>query len=336
VATTGIASIDALFARVPGAALATDRESVGAVQALLIGHGFGNLPTLLSHAYGLFGPVTEAAVRSFQSSHGLPASGAVDAPTLASLVTVPAKAPLVSRAYSALVLDVPFTGLLPLAAMTMLFEGGGYFCAANLNTDGCGLSYGLIQWAQRPGRLNQLLSAFNVGEPSLFVTIFGAGDRGVAAGLLAHTAKPHGGVDSETGRTVDAAFDLVAEPWCSRFQKAGQTPALQRIQMAEAVKNFGASARRIQAAAPVASSERALAFMLDVANQFGDAGARSIAQAVARPAMTESEFLAAAQAESVARVAQQYGSGSPEARSTLSRREAIRLTPWLSDTAVTV
>jgi hypothetical protein len=336
VAATGIASIDALFAGQPGAALGTDRDSVGAVQALLIGHGFRNLPTILSHAYGLFGPLTDSAVRAFQSAQALAPTGVVDAATLAALVRVPAQTPLVSRAYAALVLDVPFTGLLPLAAVTMQFEGGGYFCAANLNSDNCGLSYGLLQWAQRPGRLNALLAAWQDAQPALFTAIFGGGDARVAAGLLAHTAKPHGGVDPETGRTTDPAFDLVAEPWCGRFRQAGQRPELQRVQMTEAVKDFTASARRVQAAAPVIASERALAFMLDVANQFGDAGARSIAQAVSRPSMSEADFLAAAQAESVARVAQQYGAGSAEARSTLARREAIRVTPWLSDTALAV
>ena len=87
---------------------------------------------------------------------------------------------------------------------------------------------------------------------------------------------------------------------------------------------------------PLVTSERGLAFMLDVANQFGDGGAHSIATTVARPGMTEAAFLEAAEAESVARVARQYGAESAESKSTQNRREAIRTTTFLSDGAVRV
>jgi hypothetical protein len=335
VASTGIPSIDALFSGEPEAALGADRESVGAVQALLIGHGFRTLPTLLAGSYGIFGPQTTAAVRGFQSANALPVSGVVDVATLAALVRVPAANPLVSRAYSALVLDVPFTGLLSLGAVTMQFEGGGYFCAANLNSDGCGLSFGLIQWAQRPGRLHELLLAWQRTDSALFTSLLGDGDQALVDALVGHTAQPHGGLDPATGHTTDPMFDLVSEPWTSRFQTAGCVPVFQRTQLAETVKGITTSARRIQTMVPLVTSERGLAFMLDLANQFGDGGAHSIAEAVASPGMTEADFLLAVQTESVARVSRQYGASSAEARAALNRRQVIRATPWLSDSSMT-
>jgi peptidoglycan hydrolase-like protein with peptidoglycan-binding domain len=333
----GIEAIDALLNGSSTTPIqAADREGVGAAQALLIGHGFHSLPTMLASSYGMLGPQTTTALRAFQTANGLPVTGAIDGRTLQSLVTIPAPSPQISRAYAALVLDVAFTGLLPLATITMQFEGGGFFGAANLNTDKCGLSFGLIQWAQKPRRLQELLTAFQRADANRFVTILGGGDTAAADGLLTHTAKPSGGVDPLTGATTDARFDLIVEPWRTRFAAAGRDPVFHRAQIDAAVAAFTASARQIQVNVPNVVSERGLAFMLDVANQFGDGGAHSIAAAVARPGMTEAAFLEAAEVESVARVARQYGADSAEAKSTQNRREAIRTTAVLSNASVRV
>jgi hypothetical protein len=87
---------------------------------------------------------------------------------------------------------------------------------------------------------------------------------------------------------------------------------------------------------PVVTSERGLTAMLDVANQFGDAGARSVAAAVMKAGMTEAEFLLAMENETVARVSRKYGAASAEARSTANRREAVRTTAWLTDAPSTL
>src|SRR5262245_33088728 len=228
----GIAALDRLWSDEAAPCItASDREAVAAVQGLLIGHGYRRLPTLLSASCGLFGPQTAAAVQKFQSTHALPATNAIDRATLRALVTIPATSPIISRLYAAFVLDISFTGLLRSAAVTMQLEGGGYFGAANRNTDRCGLSFGLIQWAQRPGRLHELLAAFEQADPNRFVAVFGGGDRLVARGLLAHTARPNGGVDPATGRTLDPAYDLVAQPWRDRVREAGRDRFFQRAQI---------------------------------------------------------------------------------------------------------
>lgn len=331
----GIAALDRLMADASGPSIErTARDAVGAVQTLLSGHGFHGMPSMLDASYGHFGPQTEAALIAFRATHGLAASAVVDAATLNALVTVPASTPMLSPAYLGFVLDVAFTGLLPMAMVTMQLEGGGRFCAANGNTDRCGLSFGLIQWAQRPGRLHELLLALDTAHADLFTRIFGGGDAELARALLTHTAKPSGGVDPGTGVTTDARFDLVAEPWCSRFREAGREPVFQKQQVAVALDAFEQSLRRIRETTPVVTSRRGLTAMLDVANQFGDSGAAAIARAVMRTGITELEFLMALESETVARVSRKYGDGSPEARSTANRRQLVRTTPWLSDSVV--
>jgi len=331
----GIAALDRLWTDDAAPPVApTDRESVAAVQALLIGHGYTRLPTVLAPSCGVYGPQTIGALTEFQSNQGLPATGTIDAATLRALTKVPAVSPVVSSVYAAFVLEVAATGLFRPATLTMQFEGGGRFAAANWNTDRCGLSFGLIQWAQRPGRLHGLLAAFERADQALFVRIFGAGDAVVAKGLLAHTGGTNGGVDRASGETKDSRYDLIKEPWRSRFLAAGREPVFQRAQVADALAAFSVSAWRIRDTMPLVTSERGLAFMLDVANQFGDNGAKSVAAAATKtlkPGATEADFLAAVGRETVNRVARQYGASSAEARSTSNRREGMRTTPWLTD-----
>jgi hypothetical protein len=197
------------------------------------------------------------------------------------------------------------------------------------------LSFGLIQWAQRPGRLHELLAAFQLADQDRFVRILGAGDAQAAQGLVLHTGGINGGVDRVTGLTRDPHYDLIAEPWRSRFLEAGRDPVFQRVQIATALAAFSVSARNIQQTMPLVVSERALAFMLDVANQFGDTGARSVVSTVMKTlkaGASEMDFLSAVGGETVARIARQFGAVSKEVRSTSNRREVMRTTPWLTDT----
>lgn len=339
-ATSGISVIDTLFTSDAGPPIVTgaaDHEAVGLVQDLLAGHGFAGMPGLTSASRGVFGPATTQAIRSFQQRCGLPsvppddaASCTVDAATLRALVDTPAATPTACRGYLSLVLDFPFTGMLRVMSLTTLFEGGGKFTAQNRNTDGAGLSFGLIQWAQRPGRLNELLRAFRAQQPAAFVRTLGGGDAALADRLVAHTARPNGGVDAR-GRSVDPAFELAGDPWTGRFREAGLDRALQAVQVSAALRAFAASFAGIRAFAPQVKSERGVAFLLDVANQHGDGGARSIFTAVARPGLGEAALLAAMEEESVRRVSKQFGPNGDVAQSTRSRRHTFRTTAFLSD-----
>lgn len=240
-----------------------------------------------------------------------------------------------SRGYLTLVLDFLFDGMTRVMSLTTQFEGGGRFGATNPNSDHAGLSFGLIQWAQKPRRLNELLRAFQAAQPQLFVQVFGSGDAGVAQGLLAHTAKPNGGVD-DSGHTTDPAFNLISDVWLGRFRAASLNREFQRVQVKTALDAFGKSLRELRNFAPQIQSERGVAFMLDLANQHGDGGARNIFTKVSRPGMTEAETLQVMQDESVARLGTQFKDDPKRdeiVASTQARREAFRTSTLLSDSS---
>jgi hypothetical protein len=245
------------------------------------------------------------------------------------MVDVPAVAPSMARGYLALALDFAFTPLVQIVSITSQFEGAGRFTAINRNTDSAGLSFGAIQWAQKPGRLNELLRACQAAENDVFVQIFGVGDAALAAALVEHTALPGCGVDSQ-GQTTDPRFDLTSETWVSRFLAAGRHRVLQSVQVNAALDAFQKSLARLRTFAPQIQSQRGVAFMLDLANQHGDGGAQRIFQTVQSPGLSEPELLEAVEQESVARVRRQFGDG-PITDSTRNRREAFRTTPLLSD-----
>ena len=344
-ALSGVSTIDALIEDLSAPPIVNtggDRPAVAIVQDLLRAHGVSGMPRQGNAAHGSFGPATTAAVRNFQQAHGLPVVppgnpqvATVDGTTLRTLATVPTEAnanPAASRGYLTLTLDFPFTGMLRVMSITTEFEGGGRFTAQNRNTDRAGLSYGLIQWAQRPRRLHDIVSAFQTEEPQLFVSIFGDGDANLAQRLVEHTNKSNGGVNTN-GTTTNPAFNLITNPWTERFNRAALTPALQKVQVRTALAAFNKSFEFLQGFASGITSERDVAFMLDLANQHGDGGARNVFRTVhqAQPNLSGAGLLAALANESVRRVAAQFGANSPEAQSTRNRRDAFRFTALLSD-----
>ena len=300
-----------------------DRDSVGLVQQMLGGLGHAGLPNLLSPDYGVFGARTIAAVEQFRAAQGLPPGSYIDAQCLRTLVEQSPSDPVASRGYITLVLDFPYSGLVKILSVVAQMEGAGKFSAVNLNTDKAGLSFGLIQWAQKPGRLTEVLQAFVNASAMDFANIFGGSE--VSAKMMAHTRLPNGGIDGATGISTDAEFDLVKEPWVSRFRKAALFKPFQQAQVRTALKDFSASQNRIGQYAPQLKSERAMGFMLDLANQFGDGGARKIYQAVSRDGMAIGALLAAMADESVARM--QY----PMKAGTQARRQDFLTTAFLSD-----
>ena len=332
-AQCGIPRVDSLLSGATGVAPIApgdqDRSAVGAVQDLLTGLGQRGMPGLLSPDYGVFGPATSGAVRNFRQQQNLPPQDSVDSQALQTMVQAPASAPIASQVYLSLVLDIPFTGLAKVLSITAQMEGAGKFAALNRNTDRAGLSFGLIQWAQKPGRLAEILGEFSSSSPDDFSRIFGGGDATQSAGLLAHTQKVKGGIDPATGLTTDPAFDLIAEPWVSRFSQAALFVPFQQVQVRAALKDFGGSLATLRQYASQLQSERAVAFMLDLANQFGDGGARSIYQAVQQAALSEAQLLQAIADESVRRIQDPFKPG------TQARRAHFLAATFLSDAPFT-
>jgi hypothetical protein len=73
------------------------------------------------------------------------------------------------------------------------------------------------------------------------------------------------------------------------------------------------------------NTERAIGFTLDLANQFGDGGARNIYQAVSQNGMAIPDILQAMADESVVRIQ------DPWKAATQSRRQHFLTTDFLSD-----
>ncbi|MFY9742735.1 MAG: hypothetical protein WAK21_12080, partial [Candidatus Sulfotelmatobacter sp.] len=330
-ARCAISRIDDLNAGAAGATAIgpgdTDRQSVQVVQSLLSGQGASGLPNLQSADYGVFGPATSTAVENFRLHNGLPLGNQVDVRTLQTLVQTPALTPIVSRGYLTLVLDFNYSGLARILSVVAQMEGGGKFGALNLNRDKAGLSFGLIQWAQKPGRLAEILNAFFSASPAGFVRIFGAGNASLANGLLVHTKQMSGGVDTATGRTTDLNFDLVNEPWVGRFRTSALWVPFQQVQVRTAISDFQGSLAMVQQYAPQLDTERAVGFALDLANQFGDAGARGIYRSVCQAGMSLSALLQGMARESVERIQ------DPWKAATQARRDLFLTTSFLSDNA---
>jgi peptidoglycan hydrolase-like protein with peptidoglycan-binding domain len=332
-ANTGITRIDSLMAGAPGvppiAIGDPDRDAVGAIQDLLAGYGNNQLPDVRLPAHGNYGSMTAAAVQQFRANNGLPPSSQVDSDCLMALAHGRTSDPMACRSYIALALDVAVGPMTYLMTLTGLWEADARFALLNLNTDRAGLSFGVIQWAQKPGRLAEILSAFQSADAARFSNLFG-GDA-TASGLLAHVAQASGGVDPVSGAATDPAFDLIADPWPSRFRAAGLDPVFQTVQVNVATADAQSAFDRMSAHTALIASQRGVGFLLDVANQHGIAGALSIYDAVFTGGLSESALLQAMRDESVRRVSAQFGAGSDEAQSTASRRDWFRTTPVLSD-----
>jgi peptidoglycan hydrolase-like protein with peptidoglycan-binding domain len=328
-ARSGLARIDGLFEGAAGAQPVgpgdPDKESVGAIQDLLRGHGQPFMPAPPAPDYGNFGNRTKAAVNAFRSQHGLDAADTVDTAMMQALIQTPAPKPVASRPYITLALDLEWSGLTKIVALTSILEGQGAFAAMNRNTDKAGLSFGIIQWAQSQGRLHEILQAFATADAAAFNTIFGGGDAALAAGLLQHAARPNGGVDA-IGATTDARFDLTDDTWIARFQAAALSQPFQKVQMAAALAAFQSALNSLKGYAPEFTTERQVAFMLDLANQFGPGGARSLYRATAQSGQTAAEHLSAIAGESVNRIAASAKDG------TRNRRNLFLTTALLADT----
>jgi hypothetical protein len=335
-----IAQIDQFLAPAPTVPVdlgTCQRDAVGIIQDLLSGHQFSKLPSILSPTYGAFGDATRSALVSFKNTCGLTPDTMLSSDTLNRLIQIPAKDPRATQAYLSLVLGIPFSGMHRILALTALMEGVGKFAALNLNTDGAGLSFGLIQWAQRPGRLTDIVSALHDADEPKFVEIFGAGDPTVADGLIAHLRKPLGGV-TDAGVTTDPAFNLIAPPWTERFAEAALHPVFQQVQVRTAILAFESSLAKLRQydTSGIVKSERAVAFMLDVANQFGDGrvqrppappdkGLAGLYRRVFRPGMDETTLLQGIADATVNAMPARFQAG------VRARRSLFLTTPLLAD-----
>lgn len=236
--------------------------AVAYVQDLLRGHGYEGLPDPRVGGYGSYGEITAHAVADYCARNKLDGNAGTDSTVLRDLTTRPAPAAIFSPAYVPLVLGLPFTSTARFVWLSSLFETRGAFCTLNLNTDRCGVSFGILQWSQRPGQLHAILEASATQASASWTAIMGD------TAVLGYTAKPDGGLNAE-GWAADPAFELTKDPWKTKLLKLGADTGIQRVQFGFASSSYQAQLDRIQSWAGGAKSERLLAFLLDLVNQFG-------------------------------------------------------------------
>ncbi len=317
----GDPTIDGLLAEeasISNLTTGANSRAVGYLQDLLRGHGYNLLPDPRVPWYGKYGLSTSYAVADYRRKNGLPAADCADSALLRDLVQRPAPQAVVSIPFVTLVMKGLFTSLTRFVWLTSLFETGGAFGALNLNTDQCGVSFGILQWSQKAGQLHKLLLACQTEEPAEWVRIFGG------TAILNHTARPNGGVDAK-GNSIDPDFELTKDPWKSRLLALGASPAMQTVQLDLATIAYGRQFPSIAASAPLIRSERGYAFLLDLANQFGPGRIAEHYKTAAQQGTTEAEILKQLEDAFTNLARPQF---QPQVQ---ARREFFRTTPLLSD-----
>ncbi len=151
---------------------------------------------------------------------------------------------------------------------TSKYEGS--YTSLNRNSDGAGLSFGFIQFAQGPGSLGTLLTAMRDADPAAFRSTFGP-DSDELVGV---TTSGVGSNKDPVGGNV-----LWEEPWVGRFTEAGNNALFQAVQRRLARTNY------FEPMLPTAAkygvdTERGLGILYDMAVQHGVGGMRSIVTSV--------------------------------------------------------
>jgi len=295
--------------------------AVSYLQDLLRGHGYSALPDPRVDGYGSFGQITLHALGDYCAKNGLNASQGLDQTVLSDLVSRAATSAILSPVYLPLVLGIPFTSITRFIWLSSLFETRGSFTLLNLNTDRSGLSMGILQWAQRAGQLHTILAACADQAPDVWAA--NMGDRSV----VDYTATPNGGIDAD-GWAKDPAFELTKKPWKSKLQALCADPAIQRVQTSVASTAYQTQFDRIQAWPGPPKSERLVAFLLDLGNQFGPGRVAQQFAALVTTGADESEIMQKLEDSFTALSSTAF---QPQVR---ARRKFFRTTSVLSDQPV--
>ncbi len=218
-------------------------------------------------APGESGPPPASATAPASAAEA-PATPAAAFPLLDAAAAVPGQVAdtVTDAAHAAADLVSRMTWVPRVIRRVMRHEGG--YDSLNLNTDGAGLSFGILQWPQRTGDLARVLAAMYAADATTFQRVFGP-----------DWPKLLQAVNSRSLAPVASAV-LWAEPWVSRFRAAGRHPPFQ-----EAQDKLAREGEHFQAAEAVARklnvpTERALALFFDTAVQQGAGAADQVAAKV--------------------------------------------------------
>ena len=170
---------------------------------------------------------------------------------------------------------------------TSRYEGD--YSSLNKNTDKAGLSFGFIQFAQKPGSLGQVLTSMSKQNPTKFKQIFGPEADQM---LKTVTQAPDHGLDA-AGRATNPKFDLTKEPWVGRFEAAGKDKEFQGVQRSVARKSYFNPMLETAQKYDIKSPE-GLSMLFDTSVQQGRNGMERILKQAAKhrtPGMSERQFL---------------------------------------------
>lgn len=173
-------------------------------------------------------------------------------------------------------LDDWFLGILGHVVKTEAGTAG--YSAMNLNSDNAGLSWGLIQWAQKPGSLGRLLGFMYTQDPNRFAATFGPAWKELIRVTQA------GSLDPVAGAV------LWQEPWVSRFRAAGNDPVWQEAQRNYAKQDVYWKAAKDAANILLVYTQRGLALTYDTAVNQGPGAAVSFAKRVATAIGPEASY----------------------------------------------
>ncbi len=195
---------------------------------------------------GIFAGDTFQAVRAFQGSEGLAATGEVDGDTWQALLGVPVP-PVRDRALG----------------VTGAFEGND-FTMAEGNFDGAGLTWGIIGFNLGSGTLQKILLTIQASHPQRIEQAFGS----LAGQLLQILAEPIARqIAFADSISLGKTKEHLQAPWLAAFQRFGEFPEVQEAQLDLADREFFQPALRTAESLGFETElGRALAFDIHVQN----------------------------------------------------------------------
>lgn len=195
---------------------------------------------------GIFGGDTERALVAWQRARGQPAHGAVD-----------------DGVWRALIGPEPPTLFERSLQVTAAFEGHGFGFAAG-NWDDAWLTWGVIGFTLRHGEVQAILHSLLADHPGLVEDAFGGLTPELLAVLGGTAADQRAWADRIS---IPPQRYRIAAPWAAAFERLGDAPAAQRVQVRRAERYWSRALRDAQRAD--LGSEMGLALAFDIAVQNG-------------------------------------------------------------------
>ncbi len=247
---------------------------------------------------GDFGGKTQTALQALQTARALPATGAVDGATWQQLTTAPLPS-LFERCLQ----------------VTAAFEGHG-FSLAKGNFDGAGITWGVIGFTLLHLEIQAVLGTAEQQSPGTLARLMGP----LAAQWQAITAQSLGHqIAWANAMSAGAGKQGLPVPWLQAFQRLGDDPAIQHIQMQRAYDRYFVPCAA--AAVPLQlQSELGILLAFDVHVQNGGFKADAVALAAALPITSAEAVRREKLAVSVARSARpQYYTDVLSRKKTIAR-----------------